>query len=98
MANISFLRKSKELDILRGALAPIAVKGGHITTTYRFKHNQEDERQNSKHGRNWRTAGMFGISTSIALIGLHATSSRNNVLAEEPDETMKKEIIDQENR
>ena len=102
MALTSVLRQSKRLDSLRASLKPLATQGGQITSSYRFKHQkEEDNNQNSSnHGANW-TSATIGITTGIAAFGLFASNARSEILAEEPDEleqVMKKEIIDQENR
>jgi len=102
MALTSVFRQSKRLDSLRASLKPLATQGGQIASSYRFKHqNEEEGRENSSnHGTNW-TSASIGIATGITVFGLFASNSKSNILAEEPDEleqVMKKEIIDQENR
>ena len=96
MAHLTVRRVSKEFDIFKSALKPIAVKTRHIQSGHRFEHHKKDGREKGKEGTNWGSAGVFGLSASVAVIGLHTAISRRNVLAEE-DET-KKEIIHQENR
>ena len=96
MAHLTVRRVSKEFDIFKSALKPIAVKTRHIQSGHRFEHHKEDGREKDKEGTNWGSAGVFGLSASVAAIGLHTAILKGNVLAEE-DET-KKEIIHQENR
>ena len=102
MALTSVFRQSKRLDSLRASLKPLATQGGQITSSYRFKHQNEEEGKElgSNHGTNW-TSATIGIATGIAAFGLLASNAKSNILAEEPDEleqVMKKQIIDQENR
>ena len=102
MALTSVFRQSKRLDGLRTSLKPLATQGGQITTSYRFKHQKEEENKenSSNYGANWNAA-TIGISTGIAAFGLFTSNAKSGILAEEPDEleqVMKKEIIDQENR
>ena len=96
MAHLTVRRVSKEFDIFKSALKPIAVKTRHIQTGNRFERHKKDGREKDKEGANWGSAGVFGLSASVATIGLYSAFSKRNVLAEE-DET-KKEIIHQENR
>ena len=96
MAHLTVRRVSKEFVIFKSALKPIAVKTRHIQSGHRFERDKKDGREKDKEGTNWGSAGVFGLSASIAAIGLHSSFSKRNLLAEE-DET-KKEIIHQENR
>ena len=96
MAHLTVRRVSKEFDIFKSGLKPIAVKTRYIQSGHRFEHHKEDGREKDKEGTNWGWAGVFGLSASVAAIGLYTAILKRNVLAEE-DET-KKEIIHQENR
>ena len=102
MALTSVFRQSKRLDRLRAPLKTLATQGRQITSSYRFKHQYEEEskEKSTNDGTNW-TSASIGIATGITAFGLFASNARSNILAEEPDEleqVMKKEIIDQENR
>ena len=96
MTHLTVRRVSKEFDVFKSALKPIVVKTRHIQSGHRFEHHRKDGREKDKEGTNWGSAGVFGLSASVAAIGLYTSVSNRNVLAEE-DET-KKEIIHQENR
>jgi len=110
MALATIFKQSRRLEnSFRSSLKPLATNGGQVTTSYRFKHQKQDDgnEEGSYQRTNRSTAGLIGLTTGIAAAGLFASGGQNDLLAEdvtlrgdltELEQVMAKEVIDQENR